>query len=258
MNEIHPTALVSPKAKLGKNIQVGPFAIIYDNVVIGDDCSIGPSVVIYDGARIGDRVKIFQSAAIANVPQDLKFDNEETYFYVGDDTVIREFATLHRGTKETGESRIGKNCLIMAYTHVAHDVQIGDNCIIANSVQIAGHITIEDWVIIGGGTLIHQFGKIGQHSMIGGGLRVNMDVPPYVITMGDPIRFSGLNIVGLRRRGFSAEEIGELKSAYKILYESGVNISQGREKLETEYQDSPLVQNIVKFILESQRGLIRK
>jgi UDP-N-acetylglucosamine acyltransferase len=258
MNKIHPTAIVSPKAKLGENIQVEPFAIIYDDVEIGDDCVIGPSAAIYDGARIGNRVKIFQSAAVANLPQDLKYDNEETFFYVGDDSVIREFVTLHKGTKETGESRIGKNCLIMAYTHVAHDVQIGDNCIIANSVQIAGHITIEDWVIIGGGTLIHQFGKIGQHSMVGGGMHVNMDIPPYVITMGVPIRYAGLNIIGLRRRGFSADEIGTLKEAYKILYESGLNISQGREKLENEFIDSPHVQNIINFIKGSQRGLIRK
>lgn len=258
MNKIHPTALVSPKAKLGDNIEVGPFAIIYDDVEIGNDCRIGPSAVIYDGARIGNRVKIFQSAAISNVPQDLKFGNEKTYFHIGDDTVIREFATLHRGTVETGESRIGKNCLMMAYTHVAHDVQIGDNCIIANSVQIAGHITIEDWVIIGGGTLIHQFGRIGQHAMVGGGLRVHMDVPPYIIAMDSPARFAGLNVIGLRRRGFTDEEIGTLKEAYKILYESGLNISQGREKLETEFRDSPLIQNITGFILNSQRGLIKK
>ena len=258
MTNIHPTAIVSPKAKLGADVTVDAFAIIHDDVEIGDNCVIGPSAVIYDGARIGNRVKIFQSAAISNIPQDLKFGNEKTYFYIGDDTVVREFATLHRGTKETGETRVGKNCLLMAYTHVAHDVQIGDNCIIANSVQIAGHITIEDWVIIGGGTLIHQFGKIGRHAMVGGGLRVHMDVPPYIIAMDSPARFAGLNVVGLRRRGFSADEIGTLKEAYKILYESGLNISQGRERLEAEFKDSPHVQNIINFILDSQRGLIRK
>ena len=150
------------------------------------------------------------------------------------------------------------HCLMMAYTHVAHDVQIGDNCILANSVQIAGHITLEDWVIIGGGTLIHQFGKIGQHAMVGGGLRVHMDVPPYIIAMDSPARFAGLNVIGLRRRGFSADEINALKEAYKILYESGLNISQGRERLEKEFKESSYVKNIINFILGSQRGLVKK
>jgi len=164
MNNIHSTAIVSSKAKLGNNVTVLPYAIIEDNVEIGDDCKIGSHAVIYSGARIGNRVIIHQSASVANVPQDLKFANEESLFMIGDDTIIREFVTLHRGTKDSGFSRVGKNCLIMAYAHVAHDCTIGDNCILSNGVQIAGHVTIEDYVIIGGLTPVHQFCIVGQQN----------------------------------------------------------------------------------------------
>lgn len=255
---IHSTAIVSPKAKLGKNIIVDPFAIIQDNVEIGDDCYIGPSAIIYDGARIGNRVKIYQSAAVSNVPQDLKFANEETYFYIGDDTTIREFATLHRGTIETGFSKIGNNCLIMAYTHVAHDVVIGNNCIIANGAQFAGHVTVEDYATIGGFALVHQFEKVGQYSMVGAGFRVMKDIPPYILTTNEPLRFAGLNVIGLRRRGFSNQDIATLKNAYEILYSSGMNVSQAVVKLKEEYPDHPLVKNIITFINGSSRGIVRK
>ncbi len=257
MTNIHPTATVSPKAELGNNVTVGPYSVIYDDVQIGDDTNIGPHVAIYDGARIGKRVKIFQSASVANLPQDLKFSNEESLFYIGDDTIIREFVTLHRGTVETGYSKIGNNCLLMAYAHVAHDCIIGNNCIIANSVQIGGHVEMEDWVIVGGTTPIHQFTKVGKHAMIGGGFRVTVDIPPFVLAANEPLRFVGLNLIGLRRRGFSNEQIMTIKDVYKLLYNSGLNTSQAVEKINEKYPDEPNAQSVLKFIEKSNRTLLK-
>ena len=258
MRFIHPTAIVGSKAKLGDNVTINAFTVIEDDVEIGEDCIIGPHTVIYNGARIGKRVKIMQGASVSNIPQDLKYANEESFFYVENDTVIREFVTLHRGTIETGFSRIGKNSLIMAYAHVAHDVTIGDNSIISNAVQIAGHVTIGEYVIIGGSTVVHQFCKVGDHSMIGGGFRIVKDIPPYVIAGNEPLKFSGLNLVGLRRRGFSNDDINSLKEAYNLLYNSGLNISQAKERINSKLVKNKYVQNIFKFIDESSRGIIIK
>lgn len=258
MNLIHPTAIVSANAKLGNNIEIGPFAIIQDDVEIGDDCKIGPNAGIYDGARIGNRVKIFQGASVSNLPQDLKYANEKTFLYIGDDTVVREFATLHKGTTATEKTTIGKNCLLMAYSHIAHDCHVGDKVIISNGVQVAGHVHIEDNVIIGGLSAIHQFGKIGQHAMVGGGSMANADVPPYCMTSGYPARFMGLNNVGLKRRGFSNENISDLKEAYKIFYLSGLNHTAALEKLNEKFSTNPLVKNIIDFISTSERGIVRK
>ena len=256
MNKIHPSAIVSGKANLGDNIIVSAYAVIEDDVEIGNDCEIGPHAVIYNGARIGNRVKIKQGAAVSNVSQDLKYANEEAFFYIGDDTTIREFVTLHKGTKETGRSKVGKNCLFMAYSHVAHDVVFGDNCIIANSVQIGGHVEVEDFVIIGGSTPVHQFSKIGEHSMIGGGFRVTKDVPPYVIAGSEPLKYAGLNLIGLRRRGFSNEDIQTLKKTYELIYNSGLNVSDAVKKIKQEFGGHKLVQNVVQFIEKSKRGII--
>ena len=256
MNHIHPTAIISSKAKLGSNVTINAFTIVEDDVEIGEDCTIGPYAAVYNGARIGKRVKIMQGASVSNIPQDLKYANEESYFYIDNDTVVREFVTLHRGTIETGFSRIGKNSLIMAYAHVAHDVIIGDNTIISNAVQIAGHVTIGEYVIIGGGTVVHQFCKVGDHSMIGGGYRIVKDIPPYVIAGSEPLKYSGLNLVGLRRRGFSNDDINSLKDAYNVLYNSGLNVSQAKEKINSKLVKNQFVQNILKFIDESSRGII--
>lgn len=258
MTEIHNTAIVSSKAKIGNDIKIAPYAIIHDDVEIGDNCFIGPYVVVYDGARIGNNVNIHQSASVSNVPQDLKFCNEKTYFYIGDNTTIREFVTLHRGTGEGGFSKIGDNCLIMAYVHVPHDCVIGSNVIIANTVQIAGHVEIDDWVIIGGITAIHQFCKIGKHSMIGAGFKVTQDVPPFIIAGREPLRYMGLNVVGLRRRGFSNDDISTLKNAYDMFYNSGVNFSQAKEKIKETYGDVPVVKELLDFFARSNRGIIRK
>ncbi|MEG8990321.1 acyl-ACP--UDP-N-acetylglucosamine O-acyltransferase [Ignavibacteria bacterium 4148-Me] len=258
MNNIHPTAIVSPKAKLGDNIEIGPYAVIQDDVEIGDDCKVGPHVGIYNGARIGNRVKIFQGASISNLPQDLKYANEQTYLFIGDDTVIREFATLHKGTAATGKTVIGKNCLLMAYTHVAHDCKIGDKVIISNATQIAGHVTIEDVVIIGGQGAVHQFCKIGQHAMVGGGGMVGTDIPPYSLVSGYPARFMGLNIVGLRRRNFSSEDINTLKETYRIFYNSGLNHTEALKIIKEKFSEHPLVKNVIEFIESSERGVVRR
>ncbi len=258
MNNIHSTAIVSSKANLGDNITVMPFAIIEDDVVIGSDCRVGPHAVIYNGARIGNRVKIHQAASIAHIPQDLKFNNEFSEFFIGDDTVVHEFVTLHRGTVETRISRVGKNCLLMAYAHVAHDTIIGDNCILANGVQVAGHVLIEDNVIIGGMTPVHQFCKVGQHSMIGGGFRITQDVPPYILCAGEPLKFSGLNVIGLRRRGFKNEDIAILKKAYSYIYSPSLNVSQAKEQIIKEIGDNIYVKNVLDFLNRSTRGLVGK
>jgi UDP-N-acetylglucosamine acyltransferase len=258
MNKIHPTAIVSREAKIGTNVEIGPYTIIHDDVEIGNDCVIGANVGIYDGARIGNGVKIFQSASVANAPQDLKYTNEKTFLYIGDNTVVREFTALHRGTTATGKTSIGSNCLIMALSHVAHDCVIGNNVIIAGGVMLAGHVHVEDTVVVGGLSAIHQFCKVGQHTMVGGGSMINADVPPYCMTSGYPARFMGLNIIGLRRRGFSNEDINAIKEAYRIFYNSGLLHTEALEKVKEQFSDNPSVKNIIDFISASQRGIMRK
>lgn len=257
MVSIHPTAIIDSSARLGENVFVGPYAYIEGDVEIGENSNIGPHACIYDGARIGKNVKIFQSAAVSNVSQDLKYAGEEAYFYIGDNTVVREFVTLHKGTVETGFSKVGSNCLIMAYAHIAHDCVIGNNCIIANSVQIAGHVNVDDWVIIGGSALVHQFSTIGEHCMIQGGAHVSKDVPPYVLAGNIPFRYSGLNSIGLKRRGYTDEDIATIKAAYKILLLSGLNTSDAKKRLMTEF-DNKYVNKITEFIDRSNRSLLKK
>jgi UDP-N-acetylglucosamine acyltransferase len=258
MQNIHPTAIISPKAKFGENLTVKPYAIIHDDVEIGNDCTIGPHAVLYDGARIGNRVKIHQAASIAHIPQDLSFRNEHTLFIIDDDTTIHEYVTCHRGTKSTGFSKIGKNCLLMAYAHVAHDTTIGNNCILANGVQVAGHVTIEDYAIIGGMTGVHQFCRVGQHSMTGGTFKISQDLPPFILAAHHPLKFCGLNIVGLRRRGFAPTDIAALKNLYKIIYDNSLNVSQAIKKAEAELGENKFVQQSLEFIKSSKRGLIGK
>ena len=258
MNTIHSTALVSGKAKIGDNNIIYPFTIIEDDVEIGNDCEIGPSAVLYNGARVGNKVKIKQGVSVANKPQDLKFGDETTYFYVGDNTVLHEFVTLHRGTKETGLSRVGKNCLLMAYSHVAHDCVIGDNVIFANAVQIAGHVHVEDWVIIGGTAAVHQFCNVGRHSMIGANSVAVKDVPPFILSGRFPLKYEGLNKVGLRRRGFSEEDMLTIKKTYDLIYNSGLNVSQAVVRVEAELGNNTYVQEILSFIGTSKRGIISR
>jgi UDP-N-acetylglucosamine acyltransferase len=258
MANIHPTALVSKKASIADDVTIAPNAIIEDDVVIGSGCEIGPNAVIYNGARLGNRVKIKQGASVANVPQDLKFNNEESVFKIGDDTVIREFVTLHRGTKETGKSEIGKNCLLMAYTHVAHDCYVGDNCIIANGVQIAGHSYIEQEVTIGGLVGVHQFSRIGRNAMVGAVMMISQDVPPYILTADNPAHYHGLNVIGLKRRGFTPEDISLLKKAYEIIYSKTYNVSQAKQKIKDELPTNKHLTHLLDFLGMSKRGIVGK
>lgn len=254
---IHKSAIVSPGAKLHESVEVEPFAIIEDNVEVGEGCRIGSSVVLASGSRLGKNVRIFTGAVIGSVPQDLKFEGEKTLANIGDGTVIREYATMNRGTNESGSSDIGQNCLIMAYAHVAHDCKIGNNVILANSVNLAGHIEIGDYAIIGGVVPVHQFVKIGAHAMIGGGFRVPQDVCPYALVGGYPLKVMGLNLIGLRRRKCPRETIKTLQALYKILFFSNLNTSQALEKIRAEIEIIPEVQEVISFVEASTRGLTK-
>ncbi|MDA0987097.1 MAG: acyl-ACP--UDP-N-acetylglucosamine O-acyltransferase [Bacteroidetes bacterium] len=255
-SQIHPTAIVNTKAELGNNVNIGAYSIIEGDVVIDDNVSIGTNVFIDNGARIGKNSKIHKGAVVSTPPQDLKYANEKTFFKIGANTVVREFCTLNRGTVETGYSSVGNNCLLMAYVHVAHDCVVGNNVILANAVQLGGHVTVEDWVIIGGTSPIHQFCKIGQHVMIGGNFRAVKDVPPFIMAGGEPLSFEGLNSIGLRRRGFTREAIDAIHDAYRLLYNSSMNVSQAAKVIEEKLGNVPEVQTILSFIKESKRGII--
>lgn len=253
---VDPHAVVSPKARLGENVVVSPFAVIEDDVVVGDGTWIGSAAVIYNGARVGKGCKIFNGASIAGPPQDLKYKGEPTLLEIGDNTVVREFVTLNRATVESGVTRVGRQCLLMAYTHVAHDCQLGNNVILANCASLGGHVHLDDGVIIGGLTPVHQFVHVGEHSMIGGGFRVPKDVPPYILAGSDPLSFERLNIVGLRRRGFSEHAITTLEQAYRLLYKSGLNVSQAVVRIKEEVEVTPEVKKVLDFISTSKRGII--
>ena len=257
MSLIHPTAIVSPEAELGQNVSVGPHAIIEAGTVIGDNTEIGYHVVIAKGARIGANCRIFSGAVISTEPQDLKFEDEETFVEIGENTTVREYATINRATTHSYYTKVGKNCLIMAYAHVAHDCLLGDNVVIANSVNMAGHVIIEDYVGIGGMTPIHQFVKIGAHAFIGGGIRIPKDVPPYILAMGTPVTFGGLNSVGLQRRGFSAETLKKLKNAYKIIYRENLTQKEAIEKIDNSIDHIPEIEHLLSFLKGSERGIIR-
>lgn len=249
--------ILSTKATVGKDFKIKQFSTIEDDVEIGDNVDVGSCVLIADGARIGNNVKIFHGASIGTVPQDLKFEGEKTTVEIGDGTVVREFATLNRATNHSKRTIIGKNCFIMAYAHVAHDCRLGDNVILANSVQMGGHVEIGDWVIVGGLVAIHQFVKIGKHAMIGGGFRVVKDVPPYILAGSLPLQFEGINLVGLRRRGFTNEQIRSISKTYDILYKTGLNVSDAVVEIEKQMKDNPEANSILDFIKESKRGIIR-
>jgi UDP-N-acetylglucosamine acyltransferase len=253
----HPTAVVSPRAKIGQNVKIGPFAIIEDDVIIGDGCEIGSSALIADGTRLGDNCRVFHSAVLGTIPQDLKFKGEKTTLEIGNGVTIREFATLNRGTVDRLKTIIGENCLLMAYAHVAHDCILGKHVVIANAVNMAGHCIIEDYVGVGGMCAIHQFVRIGKHSFIGGGLRIHKDVPPFILAMGEPLRYGGLNNVGLKRREFSDEALAAIKKTYRILYQLNLTTQDALAKIEQEIEPIPEVRDIVSFIRESERGVIR-
>jgi len=253
---IESTAIVSKKARLGDNVTIGHFAIVEDDVEIGDGCIISPFAIIKSGTRMGKECRVASFSVIGGPPQDLKYNNEPTILQIGDRCDIREYVTINRGTTETGKTVIGNNCLFMANTHVAHDCVVGDNCIMANSAAMAGHVKVGNYVVIGGLVPIHQFVNIGDHVIIGGGYRVPKDIPPYIRAGREPLSFEGLNSVGLRRRGFTPEQIQAIDKAYTILYLSNLNVSQAVEKIKKELELTAEIQNILRFIANSKRGII--
>ncbi|MDP8205913.1 MAG: acyl-ACP--UDP-N-acetylglucosamine O-acyltransferase [Candidatus Electryonea clarkiae] len=258
MTEIHPLACVDKNAELGENVKVEPFALIESGAVLGDGCSVGSNALVTSFARIGEEVKIHNGAVVGTQPQDLKFGGEDTVLEVGDRTVIREFASLNRGTVAYGKTTIGSDCLIMAYAHIAHDCIIGNHVILANSVNMGGHVVIGDFAIVGGMVPIHQFVRIGAHSMIGGGFRVPSDIPPFVTAAGDPLGYKGVNSIGLKRRGYKPETIKALHGAYKLIYRSGLNISQAIEKVKEEIEQIPEVIVIIDFFESREnRGIMK-
>ena len=256
---ISPLAYIDSNAQIGADVKIHPFAVIHRNVIIDDGAEIFSNAVIMDGARIGKNCKIFPGAVIAAIPQDLKFDGEESLVEIGDHTTIRECVTINRGTQESGTTKIGTNTLIMAYVHIAHDCRIGNNCILANAVNLAGHVEVGDYSVLGGMVGVHQFVKIGKHSMVSGGTLVGKDIPPYVTAGRNPVAYVGLNSIGLKRRAFSMEDINSIASIYKILYTQGLIVSNAIKKIEETIPESNYKSEILDFLLDAytNRGIIK-
>lgn len=250
-------SVIHPDAKIGPNVEIGPFVTIYEDVEVGEGTIIHPNVTLYPGARIGKNCKIFPGVTVAAVPQDLKFNGEYTTAVVGDNTTLRECVTIHRGTASKGTTIVGSNCLIMAYCHVAHDCVLGDNIIMSNATQVAGEVVIDDCAVVGGGSLIHQFTHIGSYTMIQGGTVVLKDVPPYAMVGRNPVSFEGLNLVGLRRRGFTAEQIAQIQETYRIIYHSEYNTTDALKHIEEKMPETPERNYIIEFIRNSPRGIVR-
>ncbi|MFQ6103791.1 MAG: acyl-ACP--UDP-N-acetylglucosamine O-acyltransferase [Candidatus Glassbacteria bacterium] len=255
MATIHPTAIIDEGGVLAEDVTVGPYSIIGPGVMIGRGTMIGSRVLIEKRTKIGSNCKVHTGAIVGTDPQDLKFQGEDTELIIGDRTVIREYATLNRGTQMTGRTQIGSDCFIMAYVHIAHDCYIGDHVILANAVNMAGHVMIEDHVTVGGITPIHQFVRIGKYAFIGGGSRVNKDVPPFVRAVGNPLILSGLNSVGLARHGVPEDIRVELKRAYRIFFRSDLDISKALQRAREELKPYPEIQSFIEFIEKSKRGI---
>ncbi len=252
-----PLAYIHPAAKIASGVVIDPFVTIDQNVEIGEGTRIGSNVTILEGARIGRNCNIFPGAVIGAIPQDLKFKGEDTLAIIGDNTTLRECVTVNRGTSAKQKTVVGNNCLIMAYSHVAHDCIVGNNVIISNATQLAGEVQVDDFAIIGGGTLVHQFCHLGSHVMIQGGALINKDVPPYVKAAREPISYAGVNSIGLRRRNFSSETIRDIQDIYRYLYLSGLNVSDAIARIEAELPASPERDEIILFVRNSKRGIIK-
>ena len=252
-----PLAYVHPGAKIAKNVVIEPFTTIHNNVVIGEGTWIGSNVTIMEGARIGKNCNIFPGSVISAVPQDLKFQDEETIVEIGDNTTLREYVTINRGTVDKGKTVVGENCLIMAYCHIAHDCVVGDNCIFSNNSTLAGHVTVGNHVILAGMTAVHQFCTIGQHAFITGGSLVRKDVPPFVKGAREPMSYVGINSIGLRRRGFKSEKIREIQNIYRILYQKSFNNTQAARLIEAEMEATNERDEILQFIKNSKRGIMK-
>jgi len=256
-NKIHKTSIIDSKAEIGSNVTIGPYSIIEKDVFIGPNTEIGSNVVIKKYTTIGANNRIFHGAVLGEIPQDLKFNNEKSKLIIGNKNIIREYCTINRGTSASGQTIIGNDCLFMAYIHLAHDCILGDNIILANAVQVGGHVEIDSHAIIGGGTPIHQFCRVGESAFVGGGRVVLQDIPPYILATGEPLQFSGLNILGLRRRSFNKGKRDLIKKAYKLIYKSSFNISEAIENIKESFNDQQNeIFNIVNFIEKSNRGII--
>lgn len=255
---IHKTAIVHKKAKINKGVTIGPYTIVGENVEIGDGCQIGPHVFLDGWTKIGKNCKILAQSAIGTPPQYLEYKGEKTRVVIGENNIIREFVTINRGTKEGGgETKIGNNNFLMAYVHIAHDCRIGDGVTLANVATLAGHVTVEDYVIIGGIVAVHQYVRIGAYAMIGGFSPVRKDVIPYTIGAGDPLRISGINVIGLKRHGFSRKEISILKEAFRLIFRSKLNLSRATEKIEQELEKTDSIKHLLGFLRTSRRGICK-
>jgi UDP-N-acetylglucosamine acyltransferase len=255
---IHPHTYIHPNARVATNVKIDPFSVIHQDVEVGEGTWIGSNVTIMEGARIGKNCRIFPGAVIAAIPQDLKFQGEYSNVFIGDNTTIREFVTVNRGTKDREKTSIGNNCLIQAYCHLAHDCIVGDYCVMSNNTQVAGHVIIEDYAILGGMCAIHQFVRVGRHSFLQGGSLVGKDIPPYIKAGRLPLSYCGVNSVGLKRRGFSIDKINHILDIYRIIYNKGLNTSQALEFLEEDFSATDERDEIVTFIRESSRGIIKR
>ena len=253
----HSLAYIHPEAKIADSVEIEPFAMIHQDVEIGEGSWIGSHAVINSGSRIGKNCKIYPGAVISATPQDLKYNNEYTLTIIGDNTTVREYATISRGTEEHWKTVIGAECLIMAYAHVAHDCRIGNNCIIGNNAQMAGHVHVGDWAIVSALSAVHQFVKIGAHAFISGATLVRKDVPPFTKAAREPISFAGINSVGLRRRGYSNEKIIEIQNVYRYVYMKGLNNAEALELIELELPSSTERDSIINFIRNSERGIMK-
>jgi UDP-N-acetylglucosamine acyltransferase len=255
---IHPHTYIDPRAHVEANVKIDPFTVIHGNVTIKEGSWIGSNVTIMEGTTIGKNCRIFPGAVLGAIPQDLKFENESTTVEIGDNTTIREFVTINRGTKDRWKTKVGNNCLIMAYSHIAHDCQLGDHVILSNSIQMAGHVEVGNHVVIGGTSAVHQFVHIGDHVFIAGGSLVSKDIPPFVKAARQPLSYAGVNSVGLKRRGFSTEKINNILEIYRHIFNKGLNTSQAVDYLEEEFAVTDERDEIINFIRESGRGIIKK
>ena len=254
--EIHPTAIVSPKAKIGANVKIGPFSIIEDEVEIGDNTEISSNVKIKNFTKIGSNCQIFEGAVIGNIPQHLGFKGEKTFVEIGNNVVIREYCTIHRGTNfDDGITRIEDNTYLMAYVHIAHDCKVGHDTILANNVTLAGHVKIGNYVFVGGLTPIHQFCRVGDYAMVGGASAVDKDVPPFTRASKNHVLLYGLNLVGLRRRGFTSEQIKLIKEAYRILFRKASTLAEGIKEVEEKLPLTPEIKLLLDFVKSSKRGI---
>jgi len=253
---IHSSALVASDARIGADVEIGPFAIVGEGCTIGDGCVIGPRATLERNVLLGTNVKVGSGTILGGDPQDLKFKGEHTTVEIGDGTTIREYTTINRGTTHSYKTTVGRNCFIMSYVHLAHDCHVGDGVILVNSVQLAGHVTVGDRAIIAGQCAAHQFVKVGQYAFVGGCSRISQDVPPYIKAVGNPIKLYGLNSVGLQRNNFPDEVIRELKRAYRLFFRSELNLTQAKERAAAELKPFPEVQELLRFVEESGRGVV--